>query len=136
MLRLRSLGGLALDAPSVGLRGAATQRRPLALLALLAAAGERGVSRERILLFFWPESSARRARNTLSQTLYTLRRGLGAEDLVVGTSTLCLNPAIFTTDIWDFEAAVSRGDLEAAVALYRGPFLDGFYLPGAPEFER
>src|SRR4029079_8800378 len=27
-------------------------------------------------------------------------------------------------------------DLSGAVRLYRGPFLDGFFLTGAPEFER
>ena len=31
---------------------------------------------------------------------------------------------------------MARGDHEAAVALYRGPLLDGFFLDDAPEFER
>ena len=32
--------------------------------------------------------------------------------------------------------AVSDGDREAGVELYRGDLLEGFFLPGAPEFER
>ena len=32
--------------------------------------------------------------------------------------------------------ARSSGDLARAVQLYAGPFLDGFHIRGAPEFER
>jgi serine/threonine-protein kinase len=35
-----------------------------------------------------------------------------------------------------FEQAMERRELEQAVALYRGPYLDGFFLKDAPEFER
>jgi TolB-like protein/Tfp pilus assembly protein PilF len=35
-----------------------------------------------------------------------------------------------------FEAAIECGDCQAAVDLYTGPFLDGFYLPNNDEFER
>ncbi len=31
---------------------------------------------------------------------------------------------------------MATGKLEDAAARYTGPFLDGFHLPGAPEFER
>ena len=61
--------------------------------AILAASGERGISRERLLLFLWPESDARHGRNTLNQTLYALRRDLGTDELVMGTSVLALNRA-------------------------------------------
>lgn len=30
---------------------------------------------------------------------------------------------------------MEEGDLEQAVGLYAGPFLDGFFLPGAIEYE-
>ena len=54
----------------MALTGAATQRRKLALLVLLASAGERGVSRERLLTYLWPESDSARARKSLAQLLY------------------------------------------------------------------
>jgi hypothetical protein len=38
-------------------------------------------------------------------------------------------------DVMEFSRAITAGDPARAIALYRGPFLDGFYLPGAPEFE-
>ena len=41
-----------------------------------------------------------------------------------------------SSDVADFESALRRGDLASAVELYRGPFLEGFYLGDAPEFEQ
>jgi hypothetical protein len=40
-----------------------------------------------------------------------------------------------TSDVGDLEKMLSQ-DPETAVGLYHGPFLDGFFLPGAAEFER
>src|SRR5262245_31321580 len=74
-LRLRTLGGLSVDLVSAS-DGAATRRRPLALLALLAVAGSRGVSRDKIVAYLWPESDDERARNSLSQALTSLKREL------------------------------------------------------------
>src|SRR5215217_6944518 len=34
------------------------------------------------------------------------------------------------------ESAIDRGNPTTAVTLYRGQFLDGFYLPALAEFER
>jgi len=39
-------------------------------------------------------------------------------------------------DAWEFEDALARGDQAGARSLYHGPFLDGFRLSSAPEFER
>lgn len=41
-----------------------------------------------------------------------------------------------TSDLSDFVVALTRGDHSAAAALYSGPFLDGFHLADASEFER
>lgn len=136
MLRIRTFGGLSVTGPAAPPAGAANQRRPLALLALLAGAGEQGVARDRLHLLLWPESDTRRARNNLNQTLYALRRDLGADELVLGTAALRLNPAVVSCDLWEFEAALDAGNGEEAVAVYGGPFLDGFALSESPEFER
>src|SRR5205814_2157898 len=69
-------------------------------------------------------------------TLYALRRDLHAQELFLGSSELRLNPQVVSTDVQEFEAALAQVELERAVALYHGPFLDGFFLSGAPEFER
>ena len=136
MLRLRTLGRLAVERDGGPPSGAGAQRRPLALLAQLAAAGDRGLSRAKLVSLLWPDSDEEKARRVLAQTLYSLRRDLAVDDLVVGGTELRLNPAVITSDFADFVAALDRGALAEAAALYEGPFLDGFYLSGAPEFER
>jgi len=112
-----------------------TQRKRLAFLALLAGAGSRGIARERLLLLFWPESSAGRARNALYQVLYAMRQALGDQSLV-GGDELRLEPSVVLSDVAEFQEAIARGRLDTAVELYRGPFLDAFHLPGTPELER
>jgi DNA-binding SARP family transcriptional activator len=133
MLRLLTFGGLALEP-----NGSATPRlRPprLALLAVLAAAGDRGVSRDRLVALFWPDADEEHGRHSLRQALYALKNEAG-HDLVLAGASLQLNPGAMTSDIDEFRAALDKGDRRRAAALYRGPFLDGFYLSGSPEFER
>ena len=88
MLRLTTFGGLALSRDGVALTGAAAQRSRLSLLALLATAGPTGFSRDKLLLYLWPESDEERARHALKQAVYSLRRELGSEEVIVGTASL------------------------------------------------
>ncbi|HET8774228.1 MAG TPA: bacterial transcriptional activator domain-containing protein, partial [Thermoanaerobaculia bacterium] len=67
--------------------------------------------------------------------LYSLRRELGAE-VVLSTPDLRLDSQLITSDVDDFRAAVRARNWKEASDLYVGPFLDGFYLLDAPEFER
>lgn len=136
MLRLMTFGGLALTRDGVPHTGPASQRRRLALLALLATAGKRGLSRDKLLGYLWPESEPDSARHALHQSLHALRRSLDAEALFLGTTSLQLNPDLIASDVVEFDAALERRDHERAVSLYGGPFLDGFYLEGVTEFER
>src|SRR5215212_6812510 len=129
--RLETFGGLGVAGGETPLTGAATQRRTLGLLAVLAAAGEQGITREKLLGFFWPESDTQRARHALKQALYILRRDLRDAELVLGNATLRLNPASIASDVQEFEQALAQGALERAAELYKGPFLDGLYLDGA-----
>ena len=136
LFRLETLGTSVLREPEGRASvGDAQQSRRLALLAVLAASGGRGCSRDRLLLLFWPESSQQRARHSLEQLLYLIRRTVDAS-VFAGVNPLRLNPAVMTTDVAEFEQALREGDLEAAVALYHGPFLEGFYLSDSPEFEQ
>src|SRR5207253_6682245 len=126
--RLRTFGGLSLTGESGPVTGAATQRRKLALLAVLATAGERRVSHDRLLALFWSESDAEHARHALTQSLSALRRELGSDDLFLGSADLSLNPALIDSDVADLETALARTELERDIALYVGPFLDGVHL--------
>lgn len=133
MLRLETFGGLSLrgDDGSTPV----TQRRRLALLALLAAAGDRGLSREKIAACLWPEASLDATRRSLDQLVYGVRREAG-DTVVLGANPIRLDPTLIESDIALFERALANNSLESAVALYRGPFLDGFFLANAPDFER
>jgi DNA-binding SARP family transcriptional activator len=136
MLRLCTFGGLTLSRGAEDLTGAITQRRRLAILAILAAAGRQGLSRDKLQALLWPESDAERARHVLNQLIYAQRRQVGDEALFLGQKTLRLNPDVMWADVTAFDLALADGDLEGATDLYRGPFLDGFFMKEAPEFER
>jgi eukaryotic-like serine/threonine-protein kinase len=130
--RLLTLGGAVLvdsTGPVV-----AEQRRRLALLVLLASGRERGVSRDKLIAALSPESPSDSARHALHQLLYYLRQQLG-DDAFLGTDPLRLNCDVVAFDVAEFEAAIEAGAPEDAVALYRGPFLDGFHLGDSVEFE-
>jgi DNA-binding SARP family transcriptional activator len=134
MPHLTTFGGLSVETDRAPVVGAAQQRKRLALLALLAAAGRRGTSRDKLIAYLWPDSDAEHGRNLLKQACFALRRDLRAPNLFLGTLELRLNPEIITSDIQRFEDALARGDPAEAVACYAGPFLDGFYLGEAGDF--
>lgn len=137
VLTLRTLGGVYVaDDQGQPLTGAASQRRLLALLVVLALAGERGLSRDKLIALLWPEAGEERARHSLTQALYAARRALNAEDLFEGRGDLRLNGERLQSDVRALEQALAVGDDERAAALYAGPFADGFYLPGCGEFEQ
>src|SRR3989442_1551 len=136
MLHLKTFGGLSVEAEGASARGAAQRRKTLALLALLAAASRRGMSRDKLIAYLWPEADTEHGRSLLNQACYALRRDLHAPELFLGATELRLNPDVITSDIQTFADAVARGDLDQVAVVYVGPFLDGFYLRAAGEFER
>ncbi len=136
MLRLRTFGGLTLESDGIRVAELNEQRKALALLAVLARSGEAGIGREKLMALLWPDSDVDRARNALKQMLHGIRRQLDAPDVVTGTSELSLNRGILSSDVAEFADAIARGDLEEAVSLYRGPFLDAIHIERAPEFSR
>jgi DNA-binding SARP family transcriptional activator/TolB-like protein len=135
MYHLRLLGGASLEGPGVPVSGRGGHRHHLALLALLAEAGEKGCSRDKVVAFLWPESDAAHARHRLSDSLYSLRRATDADLVVAAGEMLWLNRDAIRVDAAEFQDALERGDREGAVGLYGGPFLDGFHLGSSREFE-
>lgn len=134
--RLEILGTLSLAGPSSVIQ-AADQRqqwRRLALLAALACAGSRGMSRDQLMLLFWPDSTQKKARHSLDQLLYAIRSSVHNE-LFSGVNPIRLNSGVITSDAGEFSTLVGAGDLAAAVNIYRGPLLDGFYPSDTREFE-
>lgn len=139
LVELRVLGSVRLQA-SDGRDVEALVRhvKPTALLAYLGAALPRGPHRrDTLLAMFWPESDTAHARAALSQALYVLRAALGEETIAPrGDGAIGLNAGAVWCDVVAFEAALDAGRPGDALALYSGDLLEGFFVTGAPEFER
>jgi DNA-binding SARP family transcriptional activator/tetratricopeptide (TPR) repeat protein len=135
-LRIITFGTLCVRRDRSTLAGAAAQPRRMALLALLARAGDRGVTREKLTALVWPDSDDERARRAITQSIYALRQELGADETIVGVKELRLNAELITSDVAEFTAAVRASRPEDAASVYAGPFLDGFHLTGNDEFDR
>jgi len=136
MIRVRLLGGAAVTANGETLTGGVAHRHRLALLALLSRAPARSLSREKIAVLLWPDADGASSRNLLRVALHHLRRELGRDALISEGSEIRLNTAVVNLDVIEFEEACQRGDHEQAAAVYVGPFLDGFHLQGAPEYDQ
>ncbi|MGH9025957.1 MAG: hypothetical protein ACRDWD_07560, partial [Acidimicrobiia bacterium] len=68
MFTLRLFGGASIEGSDGPLSGRAIQRRRLALLALLATARSRGLTRDKLVGYLWPERTADAARHLLSDS--------------------------------------------------------------------
>jgi DNA-binding SARP family transcriptional activator len=136
MTTLHLFGGARLTGENGRLTGEPAQRHRVALLAVLAAASETRVPREKLMALLWPDHGQREARHLLNVSVHVLRRALGDDIIRTQGNDLTLNTDTVACDLVQFRAALARGELREATELYAGPFLDGFFLDAAPEFER
>src|SRR5262249_24845082 len=101
------------------------------LLALLTLRHGAEVERAWLASLLWPDSDEAQAFGSLRRSLTDLRQALGEQAWRVASPsprTLCLDLVGADADVVAFDASVQRGDepsLERAVALYRGPLLEG-----------
>jgi DNA-binding SARP family transcriptional activator len=112
------------------------QRRRMALLAVLANSTHESLSRDRVIGLLWPECDDRTARHLLADSVYVLRRALGAGAIVTSADELRLSSDHVCVDVAGFRQALAAERWAEALALYRGDFLDGFFVRNASEFER
>jgi len=131
-IRVTTLGRLQVTRGDTVVAALPAQRLRSALLVYLAVTRES--SRDRLLSLFWAEKPEHRARHALSQNVYELRGVLG-EDWITITGEQVAVAGHVTIDLLAFTEAAERGDAQAALSLYRGGFLDGFVLSGAPGFD-
>jgi DNA-binding SARP family transcriptional activator/TolB-like protein len=138
MISFRTLGSLDLvDGEGRMLAAVLAGPKRAALLSYLALARPRGFQRRDVLVaLLWPELDQERARAALRHTLHHLRRSLGPDAIRTrGDDEVALDPVV-VCDAAEFERLLDAGDPAAAMALYRGPLLDGFFVPEAEEFEK
>lgn len=117
---------------------AISRRKSRALLYYLAA-NSRPVQREQLLSFFWPDTERAAAQQVLRTTLHGLRKELG-EYLEVEREAIGLrgetrvDARMFARNLSAPTSDVLK--LETVLALYRGPFLDGFVMEENAAFEQ
>ena len=110
-------------------------RKSQAMLAYLAVKPGQLVSRDKMAGLLWSSTAPEQARQSLRQTLSTLRRELAAVSsqklLLEEGDFLSLDPALVQCDVVEFESLVATGTPEAldpAIRLYAGDFLEGFLI--------
>jgi len=114
------------------------RRQTRALLYRLSAELE-PISRDHLLLLFWPDRADLQARRNLTRLLSSLRSALPQPDLILSDmSTVTLNQQLAGSDSALFFQLAQREEEKAwekAAALVGGSFLDGFSFTGSPEFD-
>lgn len=102
-----------------------------ALLAYLAMHPYAEHARDKLAELLWPESEPERSRPRLSNAIWWLRKSLEdsevREALVATKTTVALNAsvAVDTLEFSRFAKGASEAEQRAAIALYRGEFLEG-----------
>ena len=108
-----------------------------AFLAYLAMQPSGMETRERLASLLWGDSVDRQARQSLRQCIALLRKELGpdADALIIERDAIGLDASCVTVDAREFLALANSSaadDLERALALYRGEFLDGLDVDAEP----
>ena len=135
--RVALLGGFEIRDPS-GIPLKLATRKAQGLVAYLASRAGVEFERDKLAGLLWGERDDERARNSLRQTLFQLRRVAQPPNpalLRVTSHTVAMNPAAAEVDVQAFEQAArsdAATDLEDAATLYRGDLLDGFTVDESP----
>lgn len=133
--RLLLLGPFALQLPDVG-ELPVTSKKNRALLALVALAPGRKMTREKLCGYLWGDRADEQARASLRQSLASLRRELGdaepkifaRQDDVIALHADTL--AIDALDLASLASASATADLRHAANLWRGELMADIELDG------
>lgn len=135
LLRIELLGDLQMRSDAGSLINISAKKSQ-ALLAYLGVKPSQRVSREKIASLLWSSTGPDQARQSLRQTLSTLRKELtqlspDERILIEESDLLGLDESLVDCDVASFESLVAAGTEEAltqASQLYRGDLLDGFQI--------
>ena len=142
VLRLRLLGPAQVEAGDPPVQVDLAAHKGAALMFYLAARPDQAVTRTQLIALLWEASDEQEGRNSLSTALSRLRRALPDAPIVALADSLAWRADV-NRGAWTDLAALaaltrpgaSREDLDRAVALWRGPFLEGFDLRGCPDWD-
>ena len=135
LLQIDLLGDLQMRS-AAGSLFTISAKKSQALIAYLAVKPSQRVSREKIASLLWSSTGPDQARQSLRQTLSTLRKELAQLSpdgpiLIEENDLLGLDESMIQCDVAAFEPLVAAGTEEALVRasqLYRGDLLDGFQI--------
>lgn len=107
------------------------------VLALLAAAGARGMRREKLASLVWPDREDSQAKSNLRQALTALRKAiapLGDVEIETASDLIVLSGNDSSIDLRAFDAAgeaitsggIGIGQAQELATMYRGEFMSGF----------
>lgn len=132
---IRLLGGLEIKS-SAGEPVRLPTRKTALLLAALALAGGRGVSRQSLCDAFWADRGEAQARSSLRQALAAIRRVVSNAESGIRTEgdldTIGLAMSPLDVDVRLFDGLIDKGepfDLAGAADCYQGDVLAGFAVP-------
>ncbi|UJR78170.1 BTAD domain-containing putative transcriptional regulator [Sandaracinus amylolyticus] len=134
-LTVRALGPLEIECGATRLDGDAWSSNKAKELLLCLLCHPAGRTRDQIGLVFWPDSSTAQIKNSFHVVLHRLRKVIGRADVVVlEGERYRINPGLdpwFDATRFETEAGLalraprSSEHIDAALALYRGDFLEG-----------
>jgi predicted ATPase/DNA-binding SARP family transcriptional activator len=150
------LGSLQITLPN-GTMAKLESDRARALLAYLAVQADQAHRRDALIGLIWSDLSEEAARHNLRQALFNLRKAIGDHHakppyLFITRDEIQFNPASkYKLDLAEFDAHLAACEshthtnieactvcaprLQQAVDLYRGKFLQEFFLDDSAEFE-
>jgi DNA-binding SARP family transcriptional activator/Flp pilus assembly protein TadD len=149
LVRLYLLGEVRLEREGVPVEP--DTRKALALAAFLAIS-KRAYRRDTLAAFFWSDSDQSASRAALRRTLSALRKVLPADCLITARDqvSLCTGSTLWV-DLLEFRTLLAKAtqhhpvldvycpecstDLQAAISLVRGSFMDGFSLRDSLSFD-
>lgn len=144
-LTIGTFGGFSLhrDGQKVEFSGKVPQK-PVMMLKVLTAAGDRGTSEDSLIDLLWPDAEGHRGSQSLKSTLHLLRKLIGHEAVRLQGGVVTLDPELCWTDVRAWRELVSRVDSlwmakdgavkaaslsEKLLSLYNGDFLAGEERP-------
>lgn len=140
-LQLRLLGRPEIIRAGVSVT-AALSSKSQAILYYLAVAGPSGQPRSTLATLLWGDVTDNAARTNLRKALSNLREKVGDYLDLDGQAVAFKPDHPYWVDVTDFKANVGTDSpllnvarLQAAVELYQGDFLTGYYVRNAPDFE-
>ncbi|HTX54568.1 MAG TPA: AAA family ATPase [Candidatus Baltobacteraceae bacterium] len=101
-------------------------RKHFAVLIRLALAGGRPCSRDELMEMLWPDVTPKQARHSLAQAITVIKSKLARQHVLAIRNAVALAPNAVEVDVLELNDA----------AEIRGPFLEGFEIPGARGFDQ